>query len=73
MVMVSSLADLTMLWTAGEPDSLVPTQQSVEFNQRLRAVGVPSEMILISGVNQSFIGKTPEQAVAATRVIELSP
>jgi hypothetical protein len=43
-----------------------PNQKSVEFNQRLRAVGAPGEMILIPGVNQSFIGKTPERAVAAT-------
>ena len=64
--MVTILANLTMLRIAGEQHSVVPDQQSVEFNQRLRAVGVPSEMILIPGVNQSFIGKTPEQAVAAT-------
>ena len=62
-----------ILLIAGQQDSVVPNQQSVEFNQRLQAAGASSELILIPGVSHSFIGKTPqetrsatEQAVAAT-------
>jgi hypothetical protein len=45
--MVSILASLTMLRIADEQDPVVPNHRSVEANQRLRAVGVPSGMILI--------------------------
>jgi len=55
-----------MLLIAGLQDSVVPNQQSVEFNQRLEAAGASSELILIPGVSHSLIGKTPQETRAAT-------
>ena len=55
-----------MLLIAGEQDSVVPNQQSVELSQRLQAVGVATELIPIPGVSHSFIGKTPQETRSAT-------
>jgi acetyl esterase/lipase len=55
-----------ILLIAGLKDSVVPNQQSVEFNHRLEAAGASSELILIPGVSHSFIGKTPRETRAAS-------
>lgn len=56
-----------MLLIAGRRDRQVPFQQSVEMADRLKAAGVPAELILLDDIDHSFIGATP----AATRTATL--
>lgn len=58
--------DPPMLLIAGTEDQTVPPDQSRTMAAALEAAHVPHELILIPGVNHSFIGKTPEQTRAAT-------
>jgi len=46
----------------------VPVKQSQEMYERLRAAGVHAELLLIPGVDHSFIGPNP----AATRAASLA-
>jgi acetyl esterase/lipase len=53
--------DPPILLIAGTEDTLVPYQQTLEMAERLKATGAHSELIVLPGVNHSFIGKTPAQ------------
>lgn len=53
--------DPPMLLIAGSEDTLVPYQQTAEMAAKLKAAGAPVELIVLPGLNHSFIGKTPEQ------------
>jgi len=59
-------SDPPMLLIAGAEDQTVPYQQSIEMHDRLLAAGVPSQVIILPGVDHSFIGKTPEATRTAT-------
>jgi len=50
----------------GSDDHTVPTQQSRDFLALLRSKGVPAELVVIPGVDHSFIGKTPQATRAAS-------
>jgi acetyl esterase/lipase len=59
--------DPPMLLIHGGADTLVVPSQSVELDQRLRDARVPSELIIIPGVNHGFVGPddgTTQQAQA---------
>lgn len=55
-----------MLLIAGTNDQIVPPDQSRTMASALARVGVSHELILIPGVNHSFIGGTPSQTRSAT-------
>jgi acetyl esterase/lipase len=65
--------DPPMLLIVGSEDTLVPTRQTFEMAERLTAAGVKHELIVLPGINHSFIGSTAEatrdanlKALAAT-------
>ncbi|TLZ15693.1 MAG: alpha/beta hydrolase, partial [Gammaproteobacteria bacterium] len=60
--------DPPMLLVHGIEDRTVPVKQSQEMYERLRAAGVHAELLLIPGVDHSFIGPNP----AATRAASLA-
>ena len=54
-------------------DTLVPTRQTIEMAERLTAAGVKHDLIVLPGIDHSFIGRTAEatrdanlKALAAT-------
>ncbi|HTM04591.1 MAG TPA: alpha/beta hydrolase [Vicinamibacterales bacterium] len=53
--------DPPMMLIVGSDDTTVPMQQTIEMSDKLAAVGVKHELIVLPGVNHSFIGKTPEK------------
>ena len=59
--------DPPVLLIHGELDKVVPVSQSREFDRALRERGVASQLIVIPGVDHSFIGTSPE----ATRTASL--
>ena len=65
--------DPPMLLIVGSEDTLVPTKQTIEMAKRLAAAGVKHDVIVLPGINHSFIGRTAEatrdanlKALAAT-------
>lgn len=50
-----------MLLIVGAEDKTVPYHQTLEMANRLKANGVPYELIVIPGVDHGFIGKTLDQ------------
>jgi acetyl esterase/lipase len=58
--------DPPFLLIHGTEDKVVPVAQSRLGEARLRAAGVPVEVIYIPGVDHSFIGTTPAQTRTAT-------
>ena len=56
-----------MLLIHGRADKTVPVQQSQEMYDKLRAAGVPAQLLLIPDVDHSFIGKTPADTQKASR------
>jgi dipeptidyl aminopeptidase/acylaminoacyl peptidase len=50
-----------MLLIVGAEDKTVPYHQTLEMADKLKAAGVPHELIVIPDVDHGFIGKTPEQ------------
>jgi len=44
----------------GDKDAVVAVDQSRKFNAALKAQGIASELVVIQGVDHSFIGATPE-------------
>jgi len=65
--------DPPMLLIVGSDDTLVPTKQTIEMVKRLAAAGVKHDVIVLPGINHSFIGRTAEatrdanlKALAAT-------
>jgi acetyl esterase/lipase len=60
-----------MLLIAGTADRIVPSDQSTAMAARLRAAGIRHELLLIEGVDHSFIGATPSDTRNATiRAVE---
>lgn len=53
--------DPPMLLIVGNKDKTVPYHQTLEMEQKLRAAGVPTELIVIPNVDHVFIGNTLEQ------------
>jgi len=53
--------DPSMLLIVGTEDKTVPYHQTLEMAEKLKAAGVPNELIVIPGVDHVFIGKTSEQ------------
>jgi len=60
-------SDPPMLLIHGESDRTVPVRQSQEMYARLRQTGVHAELLVIPGVDHSFIGATPAATRAASR------
>ncbi|MFM5950865.1 MAG: alpha/beta hydrolase fold domain-containing protein [Novosphingobium sp.] len=58
--------DPPFLLIHGTEDKVVPIAQSRRGEAKLRAAGVPVEVIYIDGVDHSFIGSTPAQTRTAT-------
>lgn len=54
------------LLIVGSADTVVGAKQSKDFYRLLRAHGDPVQLLIIPGVNHSFIGKTPEATRAAS-------
>lgn len=52
---------------AGDADRTVPTDQSRAFHERLRAAGVTSELVILPGIDHSFIGPDAETTRATSR------
>jgi acetyl esterase/lipase len=50
----------------GDKDQVVPVDQSRSFYAALRAKNIPAELMVIEGVDHSFIGATPEQTRKAS-------
>ncbi len=67
---VTYLSDKTppMLMIAGSVDQLVPPAQSIDFARAMRNKGLKGDLIIIPGVDHSFIGKTAEATQAASRL-----
>jgi acetyl esterase/lipase len=59
--------DPPMLLIVGSADTTVPHQQTLEMAETLDAAGVEHELIVLPGLNHSFIGKTPEETREANR------
>jgi len=59
--------DPPMLLVHGSADKTVPVKQSQEMYDKLRAAGVAAKLLLIPGVDHSFIGKTPADTQRASR------
>lgn len=55
-----------MLLIAGMGDRIVPVEQSIQMAARLREVGVDYDLLLMPGVDHSFIGATPSATREAT-------
>jgi dipeptidyl aminopeptidase/acylaminoacyl peptidase len=55
-----------MLLIVGNKDKTVPYHQTLEMEQKLKAAGVPTELIVIPNVDHVFIGNTLEQTRDAT-------
>jgi acetyl esterase/lipase len=56
-----------MLMIAGSEDHTVPPAQSKDFHAAMQAKGLRSELMIIPGVDHSFIGPTPEATRDASR------
>jgi acetyl esterase/lipase len=50
-----------LLLIVGAEDKIVPYHQTLEMAEKLKAAGVPHELMVIPGVDHGFIGKTLEQ------------
>jgi acetyl esterase/lipase len=53
--------DPPMLLIVGAEDKTVPYHQTLEMAEKLKAAGVPHELLVIPDVDHGFIGKTSEQ------------
>jgi dipeptidyl aminopeptidase/acylaminoacyl peptidase len=53
--------DPPMLLIVGSPDTTVPYQQTLEMADRIEAACVKHRLIVLPGVNHSFIGENLEQ------------
>jgi acetyl esterase/lipase len=56
-----------MLMITGSADRLVPPEQSVDFHAAMKVLGLNSELMIIQGVDHSFIGTTPQATRDASR------
>jgi acetyl esterase/lipase len=51
----------------GEADAIVPAEQSRSFHARLREAGVAADLLLLPGIDHSFLGGAPEETGATSR------
>ncbi len=51
--------DPPMLLIAGNEDTFVPPAQTLQMSAQLDGAGVRGELVMLQGVDHSFIGKTP--------------
>lgn len=58
--------DPPMLLIVGSADSVVGPQQSRDFDALLRSKGDPVQLLIIPGVNHSFVGQTAARTRAAS-------
>lgn len=58
--------DPPMLLIHGESDHVVPVAQAQQFHAALQAAGVKSELVLLPGIDHSWIGRTPEATRTAS-------
>lgn len=49
-----------MLLIVGDADKVVPPQQTLDMADKLKAAGVPHDLIVLPNVDHDFIGTTPE-------------
>lgn len=56
-----------MLMITGSDDHLVPPEQSMDFHAAMGAQGLNSELMIIPGVDHSFIGRSPQATRDASR------
>jgi dipeptidyl aminopeptidase/acylaminoacyl peptidase len=56
-----------MLMITGSADRLVPPEQSMDFHAAMQARGLKSELMVIPGVDHSFIGTTPQATRDASK------
>ena len=57
-----------MLLIAGSDDHTVPSRQTIDFHAAMQAAGVRSDMLIIPGVDHSFIGQTGDATRDASRL-----
>ena len=57
-----------MLLIAGAEDHLVPPRQSIDFHAAMVTAGVRADLLIIPGVDHSFIGKTADDTRSASRL-----
>lgn len=50
-----------MLLIVGTEDTTVPYHQTLEMADKLKSAGVKHQLMVLPGVNHSFLGKTPQQ------------
>lgn len=50
-----------LLLIVGAEDKIVPYHQTLEMAEKLKAAGVPHELMVIPGVDHGFMGKTLQQ------------
>ena len=62
-----------MLLIVGDADKTVPSEQSLQMDERLESFGVKHDLLVLPGVGHEFLGKTPQatreanlKALAAT-------
>jgi acetyl esterase/lipase len=60
-------ADPPMILVNGDSDTTAPTVHSKKMYEALKAKGVKTELILLPAINHSWIGKTHEDTIAASR------
>ena len=53
-------SDPPMLLVVGDRDTTVPYHQTLEMAEKLRAAGVPYELMVLPGIDHDLLGKTPE-------------
>jgi dipeptidyl aminopeptidase/acylaminoacyl peptidase len=53
--------DPPMLLITGTEDKTVPYQQTLEMAEKLKAAGVPHQLMVLPSVDHGLLGKTPEQ------------
>ena len=66
-------SDPPMLLIVGDADKTVPSEQSLQMDERLESFGVKHDLLVLPGVGHEFLGKTPQatreanlKALAAT-------
>jgi dipeptidyl aminopeptidase/acylaminoacyl peptidase len=56
-----------MLLVHGDSDTTAPMVHSKKMYEALKAKGVKTDLILLPGINHSWIGKNHEDTIAASR------
>lgn len=62
-------SDPPFLLIHGDADRTVPVAQSQEFHQRLRAASVAADLVILPGIDHSFIGGSHDQTRDTSRAM----